>query len=69
MATVAKTSNGKISQIVGVVVDVEFPAGELPAIYDALEIDHGGQTLYFEVAQHLSETSVRSIALGTTDGF
>ena len=60
--------NGKINQIVGVVVDVEFESGHLPAIYDALEIEHKGQTLYFEVAQHLSETSVRSIALGGTDG-
>lgn len=59
---------GKISQIVGVVVDVEFSPGSLPAIYDALEIEHGGKTLYFEVAQHLSETSIRSIALGSTDG-
>ncbi len=69
MATETKVKNdGKISQIVGVVVDVEFPGGNLPAIYDALEIEHGGQTLYFEVAQHLSESSVRSIALGSTDG-
>jgi len=65
--TTSKT-NGKISQIVGVVVDVEFDSGNLPAIYDALEIEHHGKTLYFEVAQHLSETSVRAIALGSTDG-
>ena len=65
--TKSKTT-GKISQIVGVVVDVEFPAGSLPAIYDALEIEYNGKTLYFEVAQHLSETSIRAIALGTTDG-
>lgn len=64
----AVKANGTISQIVGVVVDVEFDSGNLPAIYDALEIKHEGQTLYFEVAQHLSETSVRSIALGSTDG-
>ncbi len=69
MATETKQrTNGKISQIVGVVVDVEFDSGNLPAIYDALEIQHKGQTLYFEVAQHLSETSVRAIALGSTDG-
>ena len=59
---------GKISQIVGVVIDVEFAPGSLPAIYDALEIDHKGSKLYFEVAQHLSETSVRAISLGSTDG-
>lgn len=68
MAVQNKLSNGKISQIVGVVVDVEFDGGNLPAIYDALEIEHNGQTLFLEVAQHLSETSVRSIALGSTDG-
>lgn len=68
MAGVAVNTNGKISQIVGVVVDVEFDSGNLPAIYDALEIEHHGKTLYFEVAQHLSETSVRAIALGSTDG-
>lgn len=68
MAVDTKTSNGKISQIVGVVVDVEFADGNLPAIYDALEIDHKGKTLHLEVAQHLSESSVRAIALGSTDG-
>ena len=69
MATDIKVKNdGKISQIVGVVVDVEFTDGKLPAIYDALEIQHKGTNLYFEVAQHLSETSVRAIALGSTDG-
>lgn len=69
--TITKQANkqrGKISQIVGVVVDVEFAEGQLPAIYDALEVEHGDKILYFEVAQHLSETSVRSIALGSTDG-
>lgn len=69
MATATKTNNvGKISQIVGVVIDAEFAPGSLPAIYDALEIDHKGSKLYFEVAQHLSETSVRAISLGSTDG-
>src|SRR3989344_866079 len=61
-------TNGNISQIVGVVVDVEFESGKLPAIYDALEVDHDGELLHFEVAQHLSETSISAIALGSTDG-
>ena len=61
------TNTGQITQIVGVVVDVEFESN-LPAIYDALTIDHDGATLYFEVAQHLSEQIVRAIALGSTDG-
>ncbi len=69
MATAVKTgTNGKITQIVGVVVDVSFPDDQLPAIYNALEVKHDGHTLVLEVAQHLSETSVRAIALGSTDG-
>ncbi len=68
MATATHTKNGKITQVVGVVVDVEFSKGNLPAIYDALHIDHDGETLVLEVAQHLSETTVRAIALSSTDG-
>ena len=59
---------GKIIQVVGVVIDAEFAAGNLPAIYDALEIKREGGTLFLEVAQHLSETTVRAIALSSTDG-
>lgn len=62
-----KKEIGKIIQVVGVVVDVEFD-GSLPAIYDALQIDRDGTILTLEVAQHLSENSVRAIALTTTDG-
>ena len=62
-----KTKNGKISQIVGVVVDVEFEC-HLPAIYNALRVKLGEKDLVLEVAQHLSESSVRAVALGTTDG-
>ena len=61
-------ATGKITQIVGVVVDADFPKGKLPAIYNALEVTLNGKTLIFEVAQHLSETAVRAIALGSTDG-
>lgn len=70
MATAEKTKKevGTISQVVGVVVDVEFGEGHLPAIYNALEVDLSGKKLLFEVAQHLSESSVRAIALGGTDG-
>ena len=67
MATDTKQS-GSIIQVVGVVVDAEFKEGRLPAIYDALEIDHAGRKLVLEVAQHLSETTVRAIALSSTDG-
>jgi F-type H+-transporting ATPase subunit beta len=63
-----KTKTGKIIQVVGVVVDAEFTKGNLPAIYDALEVELAGDKLVLEVAQHLSETTVRAIALSTTDG-
>ncbi|HUD11642.1 MAG TPA: F0F1 ATP synthase subunit beta [Candidatus Saccharimonadia bacterium] len=59
---------GTIIQIVGVVVDATFTKGKLPEIYDALIIDRDGFKLYLEVAQHLSETTVRAIALASTDG-
>jgi F-type H+-transporting ATPase subunit beta len=60
-------NTGKIIQIVGVVIDVEFDT-QLPAIYDALLIQHDGRTITLEVAQHLSERAVRAIALSSTDG-
>ncbi len=63
-----KQNHGKISQIVGVVIDVDFPIGQLPAIYNALHVKSGGETIVLEVAQHLSETSIRAISLGFTDG-
>ncbi len=59
---------GTINQVVGVVVDVQFDEGKLPAVYDALLIKHNDKDLYLEVAGHLSETSVRAIALGSTEG-
>jgi F-type H+-transporting ATPase subunit beta len=64
----SKVNTGKISQIVGVVVDVDFAGGKLPEIYNALEVELDGKKLVLEVAQHLSESSVRAIALGGTDG-
>ena len=63
-----QATTGSIIQIVGVVVDVEFDKGNLPAIYDALEVKSGDRKVVLEVAQHLSETTVRTIALSTTDG-
>jgi F-type H+-transporting ATPase subunit beta len=58
---------GRITQIIGAVVDVYFE-GELPAILTALTVDNGGRTLVLEVAQHLGENTVRAIAMDTTDG-
>lgn len=59
---------GKIIQIVGVVVDVEFAKGDLPRINDALEVKLGKEKIILEVMQHLSETTVRAISLSSTDG-
>ena len=59
---------GRVKQVTGAVVDVEFPAGHLPLILNALECDNGGNRLVLEVAQHLGESTVRTIAMDTTDG-
>ncbi len=66
----AKGSKGKIVQIMGPVVDVEFPEGvELPEIYNAIEIPLGdGKRLVLEVEQHIGNNWVRCIAMDTTDG-
>ena len=63
------TSNitGRISQVIGAVVDVAFE-GDLPPILTALETDNGGNRLVLEVAQHLGENVVRTIAMDSTDG-
>ena len=67
-------ATGKVIQITGPVVDVEFPAGELPAIYNALQIKRpaaaagADETLVVEVQQHLGNNWVRAVAMSTTDG-
>ena len=60
-------NTGKVSQVIGAVVDVEFE-GHLPAIQNALEVDNNKQRLVLEVAQHLGESSVRTIAMDATEG-
>lgn len=65
---VATKKTGKITQIVGVVVDVSFDDGHLPAIFNALEVQRPDGKLTLEVAQHLSESTVRAVSLGSTDG-
>jgi F-type H+-transporting ATPase subunit beta len=60
-------SIGKITQVIGAVVDVRFD-GELPEILTALHIDQGDRTLVLEVAQQLGENIVRTVAMDTTDG-
>jgi len=59
-------SSGKIVQIIGAVVDVEFPRESLPKVYDALTLSNGGLT--FEVQQQLGDGVVRCLAMGSTDG-
>jgi F-type H+-transporting ATPase subunit beta len=59
--------NGKITQIIGAVVDVSFET-ELPEIYTALEVSNSGNKLILEVAQHLGENNVRTIAMDATEG-
>src|SRR3982075_1245622 len=69
-------NQGKIVQVIGPVVDVEFEPGKLPAIYNALEVPAAGSTdvfaysakLVLEVAQHLGEGRVRTVAMAATDG-
>ncbi len=60
---------GRVIQVIGVVVDVEFPPESLPEIYSAVRIDMGdGESLIAEVEQHLGEDRVRCVAMGSTDG-
>lgn len=61
-------SNGKISQIIGAVVNVEFASGDLPEIYDALTVEHEGKKIILEVQQHLGANVVKTVAMGATDG-
>ena len=63
------SKNGKISQVMGAVVDVVFEDGHLPDIYNALTVDRGEEgTLVLEVAQHLGDAVVRTVAMDSTDG-
>src|SRR5258708_26975484 len=66
MATPANVT-GRVSQVIGAVVDVQFE-GHLPAILNAIETRNGGNRLVLEVAQHLGESTVRTIAMDTTEG-
>ncbi|WP_137157241.1 F0F1 ATP synthase subunit beta [Rhizobium sp. FKL33] len=68
MATAAtQSAAGKVTQVIGAVVDVSFE-GALPPILNALETDNGGNRLVLEVAQHLGENTVRTIAMDSTEG-
>lgn len=60
-------NKGKVTQIIGVVIDAHFEE-KLPGIYDALEVDMNGETLVLEVQQHLGNNDVRAVAMGPTEG-
>ena len=60
--------NGKVVQVIGTVVDVEFPPDQLPNLFDALEVDNQGEQLLLEVQAHVGNNWVRCLALGATDG-
>ena len=66
------SENGRVVRVIGAVVDVEFPRGELPALYNALEVDidlgEMSRTIVLEVAQFLGDNLVRTIAMAPTDG-
>lgn len=63
----ATASQGKVTQVIGAVVDVQFDGG-LPPILNALETENNGKRLVLEVAQHLGESTVRTIAMDATEG-
>ena len=71
---VENSNIGKIVQVIGAVVDAEFPAGATPKIYDALEVNYtvpgleSGKRLVLETQQHLGENRVRSVAMSSTEG-
>lgn len=64
----ASADRGKVSQVIGAVVDVHFEHGNLPPILNALEVENFDHRLVLEVAQHLGENTVRTIAMDGTDG-
>jgi len=61
-------SNGRVVQIMGTVVDVEFPPDKLPSVYNAIEIPHDGSKVVLEVQQHMANNWVRCLAFAPTDG-
>ena len=67
-AVAAAGAVGRVTQVIGAVVDVVFEEGQLPQILNALETDNHGNRLVLEVAQHLGENSVRTIAMDSTEG-
>src|SRR5207244_10987827 len=72
-STPPNRAQGKIAQVIGPVVDVDFPPGQLPKILSALKVSNpsisgAADNLVLEVAQHLGESMVRTVAMDSTDG-
>ena len=61
-------AKGKVVQVIGTVVDVEFPPDELPTLFNALDVDNNGEKLVLEVEQHVGNNWVRCLSLGPTEG-
>jgi len=61
-------NKGTVIQVMGPVLDIRFPDGELPTLLSAIEVKNGGQTIIAEVAQHIGDNVVRCIAMSSTDG-
>src|SRR3954470_13440876 len=67
-ATRKESRTGRISQVIGAVVDVQFPAGQQPELFEALEVKVGDRNVILEVASDVGDNVVRCIAMDTTDG-
>ncbi len=61
-------NTGTVVQVIGPVLDIRFENGQLPALLNAVTIEHGGRTMTLEVAQHIGDDTVRCIAMSSTDG-
>ena len=61
-------AKGKVAQVIGTVVDIEFPPDELPALFNAIEVTTNGQKLILEAQEHVGNNWVRCLALSSTDG-
>ena len=68
MSTSTSSATGKIVQIIGAVIDVEFPREAIPKVFEALKLEDSGRTLTLEVQQQLGDGVVRCIAMGVSEG-
>ena len=61
-------ATGKVVQVIGTVVDIEFPPGELPELFNAIEIDRGGEKVVLEAQEHIGNNWVRCLSFSPTEG-